>query len=61
MGIKRNEMMLLIKPLESSSYTNLMNALDEALINDVNKYAIVDVSKEENDLLKKGKINKAGK
>lgn len=61
MGVKKNEMMLLIKPLESSSYNNLMNALDEALINDVKKYAIVDVTKEEKDLFATVKINKTAK
>ena len=44
---KRNELLLMIKPLDNSSYNNLMNALDEVLINDVKKYAIMDVTEEE--------------
>ncbi len=36
--------MLLIKPLENSSYSNLMNTLDEVMINAVKKYAIVDAT-----------------
>jgi hypothetical protein len=37
----------MIKPLDNSSYKNLMNALDEVLINDVKKYAIMEVTDEE--------------
>lgn len=47
MGERKNELMLLIKPLERSSYSNLMNTLDEVLINGVKKYAIVDATNEE--------------
>lgn len=46
---KRNELLLMIKPLDNSSYNNLMNSLDEVMINDVKKYAIMDVTKEEKD------------
>ena len=47
LAAKRNELLLMIKPLDNSSYNNLMNALDEVLINDVKKYAIMDVTEEE--------------
>lgn len=53
LGNKRNELMLLIKPLETSSYSNLMNALDEVMINDVKKYAIVDVTDQEKSFVQK--------
>ncbi|MBS1653731.1 MAG: biopolymer transporter ExbD [Bacteroidetes bacterium] len=43
----RRGLMLLIKPSESASYQNVVSALDEALINDVKKYALVQVSAEE--------------
>ena len=42
LGARKKELMLLIKPLENSSYNNLMNTLDEVLINNVTRYAIVD-------------------
>jgi biopolymer transport protein ExbD len=44
---RKSELLLMIKPLDNSSYKNLMNALDEVLINDVKKYAIMDVPEEE--------------
>lgn len=47
MGNRRDSLMLLIKPLESTLYENVMNALDEVLISDVKKYAIMDVTGEE--------------
>ena len=53
MGNKRNDLMLLIKPLETSSYDNLMNALDEVTINNVTRYAIVDVTEQEKNFIQK--------
>ena len=44
---KRNDLMLLIKPLNDASYQNIIDALDEALINDVRRYAIVQATAEE--------------
>jgi biopolymer transport protein ExbD len=38
----RKGMMLLIKPTSKSDYKNVVDALDEAVINDVRKYAIVE-------------------
>jgi len=40
-------MMLLIKPTAGSVYKNVIDALDEAVINDVRKYAIVEPASEE--------------
>ena len=52
LGERKDELMLLIKPLESSSYSSLMNALDEVMINKVKKYAIVDVTDSEKDFVR---------
>lgn len=41
--------MLLIRPTSRSVYKNVIDALDEAVINDVKKYAIVEPAKEEID------------
>jgi biopolymer transport protein ExbD len=43
----RNGLMLLIKPGPEASYSNVINMLDEALINDIKKYAIVKLTDEE--------------
>jgi biopolymer transport protein ExbD len=46
-------MMMIIKPTSSSVYKNVIDALDEVMINDVRKYAIVEPEKEESEYLKK--------
>ena len=43
----RKGLMLLIKPTSGSVYKNVIDALDEVVINDVRKYAIVEPAKEE--------------
>lgn len=43
----RNGLMLLIKPTLNSSYKNVVDALDEAVINNLKKYAIIEPSSEE--------------
>lgn len=48
----RKGLMLLIKPTSKSVYKNVIDALDEAVINDVRKYAIVEPIKEEIDYIK---------
>jgi biopolymer transport protein ExbD len=39
---EKDDLMVLIKPLSSASYQNIITALDEMLINDVKKYAITE-------------------
>jgi biopolymer transport protein ExbD len=46
-------LMLLIKPGAASSYKNVVNMLDETTISAVKKYAVVKLSPEETDFLKK--------
>ena len=48
----RKGLMLLIKPTSKSNYKNIVDALDEVMINDVKKYAIVEPAAEEVDFLK---------
>jgi biopolymer transport protein ExbD len=48
----RNSLVFLIKPAKQSSYKNVVDALDEVTINGVKKYMIVDLSPEENAVLK---------
>ena len=43
----RRGLMLLIKPTSKSVYKNVVDALDEAVINDVKKYAIIEPAVEE--------------
>lgn len=43
----RNGLIFLIKPTKQSTYTNVVDALDEATINDVKKYMVVEPSAEE--------------
>ena len=53
MAVKRNELTLLIKPLDEASYKNVIDALDEATINGVTRYAIVDPEEPEITFLKR--------
>jgi biopolymer transport protein ExbD len=48
----RNGLMLLIKPADNASYQNIVDVLDETAINQVKKYAVVKLSKEETIFLK---------
>ena len=43
----RNEMMLLIRPSSGATYQNVVSLLDEPLINKVGKYALEDITDEE--------------
>jgi len=49
---KRDGLMLLIKPSKDANFNVLVNMLDEVIINDVKKYALVDVSEAELEWLK---------
>lgn len=44
---KKEKLMVAIKPLPTSSYQNVISALDEMLINNVSRYGIMELSKEE--------------
>lgn len=48
----RDGLMLLIKPGKDANYKNVINALDEALINVVKKYALLPVEQEETEWMK---------
>lgn len=48
-----NNLMLLIKPTDQASYGDVVGILDEVLINDVKKYAIMDLSEVEKQFLAK--------
>lgn len=48
----RKGLMMLIKPTSKSAYKNVVDALDEAVINDVKKYAIMEPSAAEMGFLK---------
>lgn len=42
-----NELILIIKPTDETSFQDLVNLLDEILINDLSRYAITDITEEE--------------
>ena len=48
----RKGLMMLIKPTSKSVYKNVVDALDEAVINDVKKYAIIEPDPVEIDFIK---------
>jgi len=47
------EFVVVIKPNAESTYKNTVDALDEMTINDVKRYALVDISEVENQLVAK--------
>lgn len=47
------DLMVVIKPGETSTFKDVVNALDEMTINDIKRYALVDISEVEGQLLKK--------
>jgi biopolymer transport protein ExbD len=53
LGKEATDLVVMIKPIERSTYNNLMNVLDEILINQVKRYAIMDVTQKEQALLDK--------
>jgi biopolymer transport protein ExbD len=44
---QKDDLVFIIKPLPSSSYHNVIAALDEVLINNLHYYAVADVTEEE--------------
>lgn len=48
----KNEMVVLIKPTDSSTYQNLVDILDEMAINQVTRYMLLQVSEDEKKFLK---------
>lgn len=50
--INKNELVIVIKPGNESSYKDLVNALDEMLINKVTKYSLGELEHEESTFLK---------
>lgn len=50
-GTGRNELMLIIKPAESSRLGNTVDILDEVLINEVRHYALTELTNEERQML----------
>ncbi len=49
------DVIVLVKPSDHSIYDNLVSTLDELNISKVDRYAIVDISPKDVDLLKKYK------
>lgn len=47
------DFVVVIKPNDESTYKNTVDALDEMTINDVKRYALVDISPVENELIKR--------
>jgi biopolymer transport protein ExbD len=47
----KNSLIYLIKPSDNATYQNVVDALDEATINSVKRYAIVPINKEESDYI----------
>lgn len=48
-----DDLFIIIKPDPDATYKNTVDVLDEMNINDISKYAMVDASPEEYDLIKK--------
>lgn len=44
LGIQRDELTLMIKPLENSSYKNFVDAMDEVTINALKRYVIMEAT-----------------
>lgn len=57
----KDETTILIKPDTSSTYSDLVNILDEMNINDVKVYAIIDISELEQGWVKETEAANAGK
>jgi biopolymer transport protein ExbD len=53
--IQKGQLVVLIKPGNESSYRDFVSVLDEMLINNVTRYAVVDLKKEEASYLEQHK------
>ena len=51
---KDKDFVVVIKPNQEANYGRLVDVLDEMTINDVKRYAIIDITPEENTVLKLG-------
>jgi biopolymer transport protein ExbD len=51
--VDKDKLTVVIKPLATASYQQVMSALDEMQINDVKKYALMDASESEASFLRK--------
>lgn len=49
----RKDLMILIKPSDNSNYTSIVDVLDEIAINNVKRYALIKLTKEEEAFLMK--------
>jgi biopolymer transport protein ExbD len=47
---KRKDLVVMVKPTQESNYQNVVNVLDEFLINEVTRYAIMDLTPEEKEV-----------
>ena len=50
--VEEKDFVVVIKPNEDATYKDLIDILDEMLINEVKRYALVDISDVENQLIK---------
>ena len=62
LGNDKEQLMVLMKATEESRYSNVIDALDEMILHQVKRYAIVDITPAEADYVKaaKEKENEAG-
>ncbi len=56
----KDQMTVLIKPDSTSTYSDLVNILDEMNINDVKVYAIIDISQVDRDFIKATEVANGG-
>lgn len=54
------DLVIVIKPTEQANYKNVVDILDEMLISDVKRYALVDISEGENQLVNISQGSPAG-
>ena len=54
------DLMIVIKPTDDATYKDVIDALDEMTINDIKRYALVDISEVETQLVKLSDTNTGG-